>query len=291
MNVRVRSLNDEYRLPFASSICVQRGAPVDEGIAFALAESCSRFYIECSYEDRPQSWSDERIKRYVRRVAELALRPIVHGNYKLPVSHESASVRRGAVEGVKAEVDLAAEFGAPLIVHGSAIFTHRNAKLAREQALAAFTESVAELADYAAPKGVELWLENLEYYRDRHPFYTVFSCESDYAYVFERTAQQNVKFILDVGHENVGSGNPAHVFQRFSDRIVALDLNDNEGSKDVHLPLGRGKVDFESLLRVAIRTNWSGHLTFETRGGELSDDLAFLSRSYTAVVEQAAAHV
>lgn len=283
------NLQAEYHLPFASSVCVQRGAPVDEGIAFALAERCQCFYIECSYEDRPQSWSRERIERYVRRLAELGLHAIVHGSYKLPVSHESSTVRRGAVEGVKAEIDLASEFGAPLIVHGSAIFTHRNAKLAREHALAAFSESVADLAEYAAPKGVELWLENLEYYRDRHPFYTVFSCENDYAYLFERVQRQNVKFILDVGHENVGSGNPTHVFQRFSDRIVALDLNDNEGSKDTHLPLGKGKVDFESLLHAILRTTWRGHLTFETRGGELADDLGFLSRTYTAAAGQSAA--
>lgn len=270
-------------LPFAKSICVQRGAGIDESIACAQEERCSCLYLECSYEDGASSWSSERITHYARRLRNLDLGVIVHGNYKLPLSHESPEVRAAAVAGVKQEIDLASAFDAPVIVHGSSIFTHRNAKLSRSRAVAAFCESVTALAVHAERQGVDLWLENLEFYRDRHPFYTVFSCEEDYAYVLDRVQHTNVRFILDVGHENVGSGEPTKVFGRFRERIVAIDMNDNDGTQDSHLGLGRGRVDYAALLSAMIDCNWSGHLTLETRGVSVGDDLLFLSQTYERV--------
>jgi sugar phosphate isomerase/epimerase len=279
MKTNAGSLN-VHETPFAESICVQRGALVDASIELALEYQCSRFYIECSYEDAAESWSDARIAHYRARIAELCLRPIVHGNYRLPLCHDVSDVRAGAVIAVRREIDLASAFAAPLIVHGSAIFTHRNAKLSRQGGLDAFCESVQELADYAAPLGVQLWLENLEFYKDRHPFYTIFSCEEDYATVLGRIQRDNVRFILDVGHENVGSGNPTAVFERFHERIAALDLNDNHGVQDTHLGLGRGNVDFLGLLGAVHEFGWRGHVTLETRSALVVDDVAFLRRTY-----------
>jgi sugar phosphate isomerase/epimerase len=264
------------RLPFATSIAVQESLPIDEAIAFAVAHQCSRFYIEGAYRaDGAPTWDAPRVEHYRAVIADHGLRPIFHGNYKLPLAHEDEGVRAAAVRAVMHEIDLAASLGAAVIVHGSCIFTHRKPAQARLEAVDAFARSVLALCRHAEPLGVELWLENLEHYKDRHPFHTVYSQRSEYEYVLERVP--GVGFILDVGHENVGSGDPVGVFEALADRIVALDVNDNRGEHDTHWGLGKGSVDFAGLMSAIARRGWTGHVTVETRGSTLAADLAHLA--------------
>ncbi|MGN6109043.1 MAG: sugar phosphate isomerase/epimerase family protein [Kofleriaceae bacterium] len=278
----------DARIPFATSIAVQESLPLDEAIAFAVENRCNRFYIEGAYRsDGYAAWTPERVAHYRAILRDRGLRPIFHGNYKLPLSHEDEAVRQATVRSVMKEIDIAAALGASVIVHGSCIFTHRKPAQARLEAIDAFARSVAALQAYAEPLGVELWLENLENYKDRHPFHTVFSQRSEYAHVLERVP--GVRFILDVGHENVGSGDPVGVFEQFADRIVALDVNDNRGEHDTHSGLGKGTVDFRALMLAVVRRGWSGHITVETRGSTLAADLAHLAAAYQHRAEAAGA--
>ena len=271
--------NTGARIPFATSISVQESLPIDEAIAFAVAHRCSRFYIEGAYRaDCSAAWDTRRVDHYRAVIDDHGLRPIFHGNYKLPLSHEDEDVREAAVRSVMREIDLAASLRAAVIVHGSCIFTHRKPAQARLEAIDAFTRSVSALYRYAEPLGVELWLENLENYKDRHPFHTVYSQRSEYEYVLERVP--GVRFILDVGHENVGSGDPVGVFEALADRIVALDVNDNRGEHDTHSGLGKGNVDFRGLVGAIARRGWTGHITVETRGSTLAADLAHLAATW-----------
>ncbi|HEX4421816.1 MAG TPA: sugar phosphate isomerase/epimerase family protein [Kofleriaceae bacterium] len=274
------------RIPFVTSVAAQQSLPIDEAIAFAVTHRCTRFYIEGAYHaDRSDTWSPQRIEHYRAVIRNHGLRPIFHGNYKLPLAHEDEEVRQAAVRSVMREVDIAAALGAAVIVHGSCIFTHRKPMQARLEAIDAFARSVQALYCHAEPLGVELWLENLENYKDRHPFHTIYSQRSEYEYVLSHVP--GAKFILDVGHENVGSGDPVGVFTALADRIVALDVNDNRGDYDTHYGLGKGTVDFPRLIQAVVQRGWSGHITVETRGSSLASDLEHLAVAYESCVASA----
>lgn len=264
-------------LPFLRGVAIQPSLPLHQAVAEAKSNQCTHVYVEGSYSaDGAIAWTDEHFARAQEALGESGIKPIFHGNYKNPLSQDLEELRQAAVAYVKREVDIARRLEAPLIVHGSSIFSHGDPAKVRRQAIESFTRSVGEVVSYATDAGVPVWLENLENYRDRHPFHTVFSNRDDYAYVLENVP--GVNFILDVGHENISSGTPVEVFEEFADRIVAMDVNDNSGETDTHSPLGHGAIDFDGLLSAIERTGWNGYFTFETRGARVVEGLEFLAR-------------
>lgn len=136
--------------------------PLNRAAKQLLGIGATHFYIDAAYEtDYPFNWNTKRIAN-LRRVNERGLQPVVHGNFKVPLAHELVSIRNACVDYVRREVDLAAEFHAPLIVHGSQIMAHRNPKEALRDALSRFSESVGAVLEHARPRGVDIWVENLE---------------------------------------------------------------------------------------------------------------------------------
>lgn len=56
------------------------------------------------------------------------------------------------------------------------------------------------------------------------------------------------KLTFDVGHANT-FGNLEEYARVFSEYIVNIHLHDNNGQEDNHLPLGRGNVNFEEIIK------------------------------------------
>jgi len=127
------------------------------------------------------------------------------------------------------------------------------------------------MATYAADKGVQLCLENLSERAD------------DFSPVFDRIGALGMT--LDVGHgELLSEENTAHAFCRdcFS-RINHIHLHDNRGGDspedDLHLPLGRGQIDFFSILSAFKQKGYDKTMTLEIRpqylfsGKEIIEDI------------------
>lgn len=70
--------------------------------------------------------------------------------------------------------------------------------------------------------------------------------------------ETNLALTLDVGHYNIQK---CDLFLENFDRVVNIHLHDNNGEKDEHLALGRGRVDL-SLFPLA---EYDGYITIETR--------------------------
>lgn len=263
-------------LSFARAVVMQPSRPVAEAVELAASNGCTHVYVEGAYaDDGVAAWTDQRLAETAALLDTRDVRPIFHGNYKNPLASNVQEIRESAIGYARREIELAGRLDAPIILHGSAIFSHGNPDDIRAEARRCFSESVRTLVSAAQDKDVDIWLENLEYYRDAHPFHTIFSTAEDYAYVLEQVPE--VGFTLDIGHENVSTGQSVEVFEQFHDRIVAIDVNDNDGVVDTHWPLGKGNVDFARLLEAVRRTGWAGYLTFETRGATVSEGLAYLA--------------
>ena len=73
--------------------------------------------------------------------------------------------------------------------------------------------------------------------------------------LFARIASPRIGFCLDVGHQNSFSSTPLPVWlDVLADFIREVHLHDNDGSRDHHLPIGRGSIDFDLLFR-RLRSN------------------------------------
>lgn len=268
------------KIPFISSFAAQRSLPYAESIKFAAENNCQIFYVECaSRVDCVTSFTPEKIASLKSLARDHGVRPIVHGNYRNPLSSEIELIRDAAVKHAMLEVDLAEELEAPLIAHGSALFTHSIINEYKRGALLAFKDSVARLGEYAYPKGVEIWVENLEFYRDKHPFYTIYSKLDEYESLLS-DVPDNVKMILDVGHEHI-SGNPITTFSKLKEKIAAVSLNDNDSVHDTHMALGKGTLDISGFLSAMDESGWKGIMAFETRGRDPKDEILYVEEIYS----------
>ncbi len=271
------------RPPFVRNYIAQRSLSYPESLLFAVENHCQGFYIEgSSREDSVMTFDDEKLSLVREGCANHGMLPIMHGDYRNPLSSEIGMVREAAVNYARREIDVAAKLGAPIILHASGLFTHSKVPDYKAQALVEFGRSLQALSVYAGDAGVEIWVENLEFYKDRHPFFTVFSRFEDYVSVLSK-APTNVKMILDVGHEHIAEGDPAKVIRVLGGRLAALSLSDNDGVRDGHLPLGRGALDFSTVLSAIEASGWEGNIVFETRGRPIRDDVAFFERLYHGV--------
>lgn len=263
-------------LPFMTGCAVQKSLPYMDSINLALEENCSHFYLEgSSFEDRIDHWNDEKLEHCKEIMADNGKMAIMHGNYRNPVSSELEDIRKAAVKYACKEVDLASKVGAPLIVHGACIMTHRGVREYIDRALESFSKSVKEIARYAKTKNVEIWLENLEYYNNKQPFHTIFSNNKHYEYIFN-DIPDNVKFIIDMGHENISSGKPAEILSNYVDKVAAISLSDNDGVRDTHSSLGSGNADYQAVLEIIYQKKWRGFVTVETRKGKFQECADYL---------------
>ncbi len=102
--------------------------------------------------------------------------------------------------------------------------------------------SLQQLSDIAEEHGILLAVENMP----------------DIALVFGRTPEEMLELIDDAGRENikmtfdVGHANTMGMVDEFMiacrDHISHIHIHDNHGTKDEHLPLGKGNIDWERLF-------------------------------------------
>lgn len=108
---------------------------------------------------------------------------------------------------------------------------------------------------HAARAGVTLCIENLSEHADH------------FAPAFERLP--GLYMTLDLGHAEILSQPNAafDLIARFPERIHHVHLHDNHGGSgvqdDLHLPVGKGRVDFASILGQLSAAGYSGVLSFE----------------------------
>jgi L-ribulose-5-phosphate 3-epimerase len=271
-------------IPFLAGTAQQKYLKAEDGARSAAANGYSHWYVDGSLEgERPADWPETRIKALRDLAGQLGVRPIYHGNFKIPLGSDVREMREAAVAYVSKEVDLSARLGAPLILHGGGIVEPRKIKEVRHIALDGLVENLNRLTEYAKDQGVEIWLENLCDYTKFHPFYYVYTKFEEFDYVLSRAPA--VSFILDVSHAHVNNGDPVGVFDAFHKRIVAMAWSDNMGVFDSHMPLGNGNVDYPRLIKSIIERNWAGVLSFETRGSELTDSLAYIGQLAATCLE------
>lgn len=69
-------------------------------------------------------------------------------------------------------------------------------------------------------------------------------------------------FHLDVGHFNLHGRNPLHAAQTFKDHLTHVHLHDNDGSRDQHLPMGTGTIDWDTFIP-GLKKIYDGTITLE----------------------------
>jgi sugar phosphate isomerase/epimerase len=153
-------------------------------------------------------------------------------------------------------LDLAGEMGIPIYTQHLWL----DARFIKPEILAAKVELLGRWAERAQQAGVTLCIENLSEHADH------------FAPAFEQVP--GLGLTLDLGHGQIlapeDTGNASfELIARFADRIRHVHLHDNQGGDrskdDLHLPIGKGKVDFPGILRALHETGYDGGFSFEVK--------------------------
>ncbi len=141
---------------------------------------------------------------------------------------------------------------------------------ASSEVVSAKIEMLSELVDHASENELVLCLENLT---ARHEsFSAIFQVVPD------------LMMTMDIGHaellskENTCFGFMEHVF----DRIAHVHVHDNLGGTsvkdDLHLPLGKGKVDYPKILSILNEKGYTSTITMEVKPFDMPKTKAEVER-------------
>ncbi|MEC5161822.1 L-ribulose-5-phosphate 3-epimerase [Janthinobacterium sp. CG_23.3] len=274
-------------ISFASGIAHQKYLRAEDGINVAFESGCTHWYLDASLiGEMVDDWTDERIDNLNTLIRKTRVQPIFHGNFKAPLASDVDVFRVAAVAYVKKEIDICAKIKAPLIAHGGCIVEPKMVVQAKKIALDNYLKSVTELAEYAADKGVDIYLENLSNYKNYRPFHYIFTNFDEYAYIFDNLKDnQNVFMFLDIGHENICDGNPVDVIRKHHHRIKGISFSNNNGVQDQHFGIGEGTLDYDAIIDEILKCGWRGLVAFETRSRSTAQSVADISEINQKLLE------
>jgi sugar phosphate isomerase/epimerase len=80
---------------------------------------------------------------------------------------------------------------------------------------------------------------------------------------------------IDTGHANLFGRKPEEFIEKFHTRLRHVHLNDNDGIRDLHIPMGTGSINWERLIKL-LKGYYDGTITLEIFSRDR--DYALLSR-------------
>ena len=119
------------------------------------------------------------------------------------------------------------------------------------------SESISQLIDAAEETGVELALENM---LPGHP-----GCEIRHILEpLEKVNSPSLGVCFDSGHAHV-CGNMREFMEAVGERMISIHMQDNDGTRDMHLQPPYGTTDWKAFVEVLHKVNYRRPVTIEAR--------------------------
>lgn len=150
-------------------------------------------------------------------------------------------LRKASEETVLRAVRFAAEIHAELIVTHVGRLSRDYSEKYLDKALEKAINSLKRINIFSKDLGVILTIENDHKERD----HILAGYAEQIKFLVENVG---CKLTFDVGHANT-FGKPERFAELLREHILNIHLHDNDGLKDSHLPLGRGKINFKEVFR------------------------------------------
>jgi len=164
------------------------------------------------------------------------------------------NMRKATVERNKRAIDCAMILGSDLLTgpFHSALGVFTGVPPTKEELLWA-KENLWDLAEYADSMGITLGLE----YLNRFESYLVSSSDELLALV-EEINHPACKIMFDTFHANIEEKSMTEAIKKLAKHLVHVQLSENDRST-----LGKGRIDFEEILKALKSINYDGMLSIE----------------------------
>jgi len=218
-------------------------------------------FVELTVE-WPNSWIDnirENLNWLMDVVDSYDTFYLIHSPWYLEIGHPYDEVRRGALkEGFKV-IDIASKLEAPYVTFHP--FTPGWLAILRDKAKELNVEGFRELVKYSKDKGVQVLIENIDHGAFRSP--------SDIRYIMDRVP--DLFMTLDIAHTflNGGMEKFRSYLTKFGGEILHLHAHDNDLNRDLHLPIGAGKIPWKDVAVELVSHNYRGTITLEPHVSDL----------------------
>ena len=168
----------------------------------------------------------------------------------LSLAHPDAAGRAGAIERLKAHVDLGAVFGADIIV--GLIRGKMSDGLPYAEAINYIKKGLSELSTYAKSKNVRVLLEPI----NRYEIDLLNTIEDSYS--IASALDDNVGLLIDTFHMNIEESSLTEPIRKAHDRIWHVHIADN-----IRWAPGFGCLDFPRVVRALHDIGYKGYLSAE----------------------------
>lgn len=229
---------------------------------------------------------DAFFEGYVETIRDLTQRYHPHLSLHLPAgdlnpASTNLGIRQESLRQISEAIDFGAQMGAGLAVmhpgelreadfpDGGGEVTYESVRNSIARALKGAwklnIDAVAECAARAEQKGMKLTVENLFIPQ------TLLKTPEQMRRFLGDVRNKNVYCTVDAGHAFRAGLEPADFIKQLGKNVIHLHLNDNDGSCDLHLPLGKGSIDFVPLLRELVKVDYRGAVILEITSVAASD--------------------
>jgi sugar phosphate isomerase/epimerase len=222
-----------------------------------------------SPENFPETFDPVRMKNLRIKLEENGLGCGIHTASYVNTAEIFGTIRKGVVEHFKEFIDLARGIGARyLIIHCGVFFRQFRTRV--EECL---VRTLKEAASYAERWGVSLLIENMNRipqtlagkpwdlsFEQPEVSYLGITVEELEA-VYSKVNSPMMGFSLNVAHAHLLAGGFVPFLKSFGDKLGNVQISDNNGITDEHMPIGEGTVDFGSLVRELKKMDYQGTLS------------------------------
>ncbi len=173
-------------------------------------------------------------------------------------------IRHEVLKQMMDNIELASDFVELAVVHPGYLSPYGS--LFPERAWQANIDALQLVCDFAADHGILVALENMP------DVPGVFGkCPQEILRMTGEVSCENIGFTFDVGHANT-MGLTDDFLRGCAEMVSHVHLHDNMGKKDEHLPVGKGTVDWKTVMHGL--SNFKG--IFVTEVGSIEDGVESL---------------
>ena len=157
---------------------------------------------------------------------------------------------------IKTYIDLAQKLNAQWVeVHAGYHFTEDY-----QSRIKAALDRLYRMADYAAQRGVTLFLENMNPEPKNAEVHYLASDIEETKYFFDNLNHENVFWSYTVNHAHILPEGIQGFYKKLGNkRLGEVRLADNNGDKEQHLFPGKGNIDFNKLFKMIENDGFKGH--------------------------------
>lgn len=164
--------------------------------------------------------------------------PAMFDDFSLPCDE------RTLFEHMKAPFDIYHQFqGEFYMVHTNAGIRYEADPILEEENRKRALDRIARFQDICVQEGVRMVVENMGWNAEKRFLFN----HEQFLNLFSQLPE--VCCLIDIGHTLLSDLNVAEIQKVLKNRIVAYHIHDNDGIKDLHLPVGEGVFDWKSFMK------------------------------------------